>query len=301
VAQTLRHAAVASRVASVRVQREPFDLRGTRVEPFAEGSRFSKHSLWHIELELETPVSGPLLIGDGRFCGLGLMKPVRTPVGVFAFAIESGLTANPDLIRLARALRRAVMARARDVLRPYRLPPYFTGHRQDGTPARSENEPHLAFLFDPLENHLLVIAPECLDRHLRWQNQDNWATLESALHCFSELRAGPEGHLRLRPVSLDLDQHPFFAPSHVWESVVNRHAKRSTAEDTLKNDLIAECERRGLPRPEITVLNWNVQRRSGLTGRLRLSFKDSIQGPIVLGKTRHVGGGVFSATDRGET
>ena len=56
--------------------------------------------------------------------------------------------------------------------------------------------------------------------------------------------------------------------------------------------------RRGLPRPEITVLDWNAQPEVGLCGRLRLTFKDAIQGPIILGKTRHIGGGVFSAVDR---
>ena len=32
--------------------------------------------MWHAELRFPTPVAGPLLIGDGRFCGLGLMAPV---------------------------------------------------------------------------------------------------------------------------------------------------------------------------------------------------------------------------------
>lgn len=302
VAQALRHAGVGSRVESVRVQREPFDQRGARVEPFAEGTRFSKHSLWHVELELETPTSGPLVIGDGRFCGLGLIKPVRAAVGVFAFSSESGLKANPDPIRLSRSLRRAVIARTRDVLGTYRLPAYFSGHREDGSPARSEDAPHLAFLFDPLEKQLLVITPEHLDRRTRRSNEKNLATLESALQDFHELRAGADGHARIRRISLDLDRHRLFASSHVWQSItpyqVNRHARRSTAEKTLKNDLLAECERRGLPRPEITVLDWSAQPGFGLQGRARLTFNRAIQGPIILGKTRHIGGGIFAGVDK---
>ncbi|WP_197996166.1 type I-G CRISPR-associated protein Csb2 [Gimesia panareensis] len=76
IAQALRRANVAAKVSSIRLQREPFDRRGARVEQFAEGTRFSKHCLWHVELEFELPVSGPLLIGDGRFLGLGVMRPV---------------------------------------------------------------------------------------------------------------------------------------------------------------------------------------------------------------------------------
>jgi len=223
-------------------------------------------------------------------------------VDVFAFSIESGLTPNPDPIRLSRSLRRATMARIRDVLGTYHLPPYFTGHREDGAPAHSEDMPHLAFLFEPLGNQLLIITPDHLDRHTRgWRYEDNLATLESALQGFHELLAGAEGHLRIHQISVDLDRQRLFAPSHVWESVthyqVNRHARRSTAEKTLKNDLIAECERRALPRPEITVLDWCAPRQSGLQGRLRLRFKNAIKGPIILGRTRHMGGGVFSGVD----
>lgn len=304
IRHSLRHAGIRARVHSIRVQREPFDLRGTRVEPFAEGTRFSKHSLWHVRFELETPISGPLVIGDGRFCGLGLMKPVQAMVGVFAFSIESGLSANPDPFRLSRALRRAVMARTRDVLGTRRLPPYFTGHYEDGTPARSEDQPHLAFLFDPLENQLLVTTPEHVDRSNWRRIEEDLATLESALQNFHELRAGADGHLQIRRISVDLDRHRLFAPSHVWESVtpyqVNRHARRSTAQRTLENDLVAECERRGFPRAEITVLAWNAQRNSGLQGRIRLTFEHAIQGPIILGRTRHIGGGVFSAVASGK-
>lgn len=302
VRHALRHAGVGAKVRTIRVQREPFDGRGARVEPFAEGTRFSKHCLWHVELGLEHPVNGPLMIGDGRFLGLGLMRPIRSTAGVFVFAIESGSKANPEPVRLARAFRRAVMARVRDVRGTDELPAFFSGHRKDGKPARSEEEPHLAFLFDPRDNNLFVVTPDYLDRRSRRWNADHVATLELALHGFDDLRAGVDGHLRIRPVSIELDRHPLFASSPIWESLtpyhVNRHAKRSTAETTLKNDLIADCERRGLPRPDVTVLDWTAQAGLGLSGHVRLTFKHAVQGPITLGKTRHVGGGVFSVVDQ---
>ena len=303
VAQALRHAGVDARLTSLRVQREPFDLRGTRVEPFADGTRFSKHTLWHVELEFESPVAGALMIGNGRFLGLGVMKPVLPKGGVFAFSIESGLNANPDPLRLAQALRRAVMERAQSVVGCAPLPAYFSGHQPDGSFARSEEAPHLAFLFDARQHQLLVIAPEILGRHADKRNDEkstsHLATLETALEGFSELRAGRDGYLRIRPVLVDSTCHRLFAPSHVWESVtpyeVNRHARRSNAETVLKNDVMVECERRGLPRPEITILEWNAGQRTGLQGKLRLKFKDAIEGPIILGRNRHRGGGVFAS------
>lgn len=77
VCQALRHAGLRTTVKTIRLQREPFTGNGARVEPFSAGTRFAKERLWHVEVELETPVSGPLVIGDGRFLGLGLMAPMK--------------------------------------------------------------------------------------------------------------------------------------------------------------------------------------------------------------------------------
>ncbi|GAB4557451.1 MAG: type I-U CRISPR-associated protein Csb2 [Haliangiales bacterium] len=75
----LRHAGITAHLQHIAVQREPFSRRGQRAETFAAGTRFSKHGLWHVELRFETPQPGPLVIGNGRFLGLGLMAPVRAP------------------------------------------------------------------------------------------------------------------------------------------------------------------------------------------------------------------------------
>ena len=75
VRQALRHAGIETAVAAVRVQREPFRARGARAEAFARGTRFSRHRLWHVEVAFTEPRDGPVLIGDGRYLGLGLMAP----------------------------------------------------------------------------------------------------------------------------------------------------------------------------------------------------------------------------------
>ena len=75
VAQALRHAEISQRSQQIIVQREPFDEKGERVEDFAEGTRFSKHQLFHVEIEFDEPIDGPLVIGNGRFLGLGIMAP----------------------------------------------------------------------------------------------------------------------------------------------------------------------------------------------------------------------------------
>ncbi|MFZ0589937.1 MAG: type I-U CRISPR-associated protein Csb2 [Bryobacteraceae bacterium] len=77
VVQALRHAEVRLRPKVIRFQREPFEANGERVETFAEGTRFSKHRLWHVEVEFHERIPGPLVIGDGCFLGLGIMAPVQ--------------------------------------------------------------------------------------------------------------------------------------------------------------------------------------------------------------------------------
>ncbi len=77
VVQALRHAGISADVDTIRVQREPFEAHGERVEAFAPDTRFQKERLWHVELIFREPRSGLLIIGDGRYCGLGLLAPVR--------------------------------------------------------------------------------------------------------------------------------------------------------------------------------------------------------------------------------
>lgn len=77
VIQALRHAELPTGVVTIRVQREPFEANGERVETFSPGTRFSKERLWHVEVVFQEPVSGPLVIGDGRYTGLGILAPVR--------------------------------------------------------------------------------------------------------------------------------------------------------------------------------------------------------------------------------
>ncbi len=308
IRQALRHAGYEATIRSIRLQREPFTARGQMADDFATEPRFSKHCLWHVSLELNDQITGPICVGDGRFLGLGLMRPVVAVVdsdgvsasnGIFAFTVESGLLPNADPIHLARALRRAVMARVQHELGPRtRLPTFFSAHYPDGTPAKSEKTPHLSFQFDPENYRLLVIAPQFLHRNSSHQFPKNLDMLETALTDFRELRAGKAGCLRLQLASVDSSDTRLFGPSQDWKSVtpysVNRHAKHATVKETLCRDVLAECEGRGFPRPQAIALDWLAQSGKSLSGHIRLTFKQLVSGPIILGRTRHLGGGLFA-------
>jgi len=84
VAQALRHAGLRARLVSVKLQREPFQRNGALAQEFASGTRFLPARLWHLELTLDRKISGPVVIGDGRFLGLGVMMPVKQIPGPHA-------------------------------------------------------------------------------------------------------------------------------------------------------------------------------------------------------------------------
>jgi CRISPR-associated protein Csb2 len=302
VRQALRHVGSDAMLAKVRVQREPFDTRGLKAETFAEGTRFEKRRLWHVEIEFAAPARGPLVIGDGRYLGLGLMAPVQRAVGVWGFHIlaEPWGQVQPEV--LTRALRRAVMARVQDALGEAEpLPLYFTGHELDGAAARRGSHAHIAFVADLPRKRLLVIAPHIVERRLPSREEKSHAsTLDEALAGLVHLRAA--GRLySLAPMSVDLQDDPLFAPATRWESGTpyrpTRHAKDSSAGEVLAIDVRTELGRRNVPLPEtIEVLQTHKGPHGGLSGCLRLTFKVAVPGPLLLGRTLHFGGGLFAAS-----
>lgn len=295
----LRHANIRAHALSVRVQREPFEARGAHAESFAQGTRFSKHQLWHIEVTLDKATQGPLVIGDGRFLGLGVMAPVQEPSsGIWAFQVSHGLSTQAKPEELARALRRALMARAQSILGPRAaLPALVSGHTEDSGPLRDQG--HIAVQFDPSTQTLLVLGPHVLEHRAPYRTEkDALLLLERALDGFAELRAGSSGLLRLTAYPLDAATHPFFAPSRYWSSVtpyvVTRHANSGDAKAAIKLDVLAECERRTLPEPTKVMVNGvRGVPGVGLTAHLQLEFAVAVPGPLLLGKTRHLGGGAF--------
>lgn len=301
VIQALRHAGVSAPVDTIRVQREPFDAAGARVEPFADGTRFEKERLWHVEIAFGAQVEGPLMIGDGRFLGLGLMAPAADIVpGMHAFTIVDGLNGKPEPLDVARSLRRAVMARVQAVIgeREQRVP-FFSGHEQDGAPLRRIQSSHLAFAFEPQSRLLLVLAPHVVERRSPTdQERKSLRTLDVALQGLRELRAGHAGRLTLSPRRTgDGGDDAILGCSLVWESitayVVTRHATGVGAAEALAADARAECRRLRLPEPKVESCNVRGMPGIGLTGDVRLTFGQSVLGPILLGRTRYFGGGLF--------
>jgi CRISPR-associated protein Csb2 len=297
VLQGLRHAGMREAVKTVRVQKEPFQANGRRVEEFADGTRFEKHRLWHVEIEFCAPVEGPLTIGDGRFLGLGVMAPTTRAMGVFVFSVESGLVGDAEPERLTQALRRAVMARAQELI-PGTLPTFFSGHEANGSPARGKKSSHLAFAFDRPRARLLVLAPHVLDRRPPTPEEDkHLAILEGAILALRELRAGEAGLLLLSPATLEVEKDPLFAPARLWRTQtpyqVTRHLRVEDARKALATDLQAQLRLHGFGETRVAAVQCQGIRGRGLEGTATVEFDVAVAGPLLLGRNRYLGGGLF--------
>lgn len=307
VVQALRHASIGARPTDIRVQREPFQRRGVRAELFARGSRFSKHALWHVQLKFRETVSGPVVIGDGRFCGLGLMEPVTSYSDVFFFRVDGRRSiVAEDRPVLVRCLRRALMSLARDDAG--RVGRLFSGHEWDG---RSDSAGHHAHVFlaadgesgdDGSITRLIVAAPWSADRRAKSRQRSQRRFFDEVVGRLTELRTDRLGRfdsLVAQPVN---DGDPLIGPATLWIGktpyIATRNLKiRDDPLAVVKTDVIMECRRRGLPAPaEVDVLDVKSGPRGGWPAAiLKLRFSTAVRGPVLLGRDSHAGGGLFHA------
>ena len=303
--QALRHTGIRARPTDILVRKEPLHRRGVRAEKFADGSRFSKHVLWHAELRFSELIPGPLVVGNGRFCGLGLLEPVSQHIDVVSFDFRGAQPIAPeDRGAFIGYLRRALMALSRD--ESGRVGRLFSGHEPDG---RSDSAGHHAHVFltadsingDGWIDRLIVAAPWACD-HRSKANPKNRHLFEEVVRNLSVLRAGRFGrfdNLIWEPVQ---EGDPILGPAKVWIGrtpyrATRNFRKRDEPVAVVKADVVAECVRRGLPVPtEIEVLSVTAGPRGGQpTAQLKIRFAIAVRGPLLLGRDSHAGGGLFHA------
>lgn len=302
VMQALRHTGVTGPVESVRVQREPFHSKGARAEAFAVGPRFPKERLWHVEVTFSESHLGPLIIGDGRYLGLGVMAPASAaPREVFAFDIPPKNRPPVGQLRpFLRAVRRALMALDRDHGGSGEVSRLFSGHEPDGSPARSELHEHifLAAVGDDRElSKLYVFAPQLVDRRSR-STREQQRRFETVVGQLQTLRAGKLGLIELIVATAPGETDPLAGKSARWKSATpyrpTLHLKpKHEIEEFLASDIIKECMRRGMPKPQVGIVACEVAPRQQLFAELELSFRSPIKGPVILGRDSHLGSGLF--------
>jgi CRISPR-associated protein Csb2 len=304
VAAALRHAGLEWRGIEIRVQREPLRRTGARADAFHADRFVGK--LRHVEIVFPEPVSGLLMVGDGRYLGLGLMAPqrdTRPDVAVFAVPTEAGITVAEGPA-LAHAARRALMSLARSA--KGEVPPLFSGHEDNGGRAASGQHRHIFIAADDNDgdgriDRLIVATPWACDHSLK-PDRNEHRRFEAVVSKLDTLRAGRLGVIALgRPIGLSSGD-ALAGPAYLWESrtlyQTTRHAgRRKDVAAALIHDVSAECSRRGLPMPiEVEILDYaSVPNGGGVKARARLRFAIAIEGPLLLGRDSHRGGGLFHA------
>lgn len=299
VLQALRQAKVKGAPVQIDVQREPWEKRGKRAEVFAEGTRFEKEKAWHVRITFAHPVTGPVALGDGRFAGLGLMTPplrertAKRIAGndVIVLRIDAGLAENASSTGIADAFRRALMARTQERLGNKPLPAWLTGHLSNGDVVRDERG-RLRLIADLERQRLLTLVPMS-SMGERAEQRDE---VIAALSTMRELKAGAGGRLLLRRVALE-EHDVLFASGRRWTSVndylVNRHDHGRNLHTLIVNDVRAACARQRLPMPDVDVLSTSVVKGAGIFAMLKLKFAVDVVGPILIGRNRMLGGGLF--------
>lgn len=298
--QALRHAGHLQGVTGLRVQRDPWSRHGERAERFAEGTRFAPTRLWHAEIRFAAPVTGPLVVGDGRYLGLGLLAPVPESLpDSMSYAIDPATRPPADEAgAVVEAMRRALMSLARND-ESGAVAPLFSGHENGPGPARSGQHRHLFLTAEDCDgdgrlDRLTAWAPWRVDRSWLPSTAERraFAHVTSAL---TVLRAGRVGvlHLTRCPTNATGIQ----PSARIWVShtpyLPTRYPKRKTTAATeIAEDLRLECHRRGIPVPEAEVTRF-LSSDGDLAVEARLTFAIAVSGPILLGRNAHAGGGLF--------
>ena len=308
VLDALRHADVHEKVDRIVVQRSATDRCEMNAQAFADHCRFERRTLWHVSFACHEGLEGPLVLGDGRYVGLGLMRPVLESPSILEFSITDGLNESTAPKPVAIAARRAMMARVQAQMRSdARLPTYVSGHRADGRPAGGNGRhEHIAVVADLPRRRILFMAPSEIDRR-----NTSWSQLAAvhahtatALRGMDILHTREGDRLKLRTTQSDPETDPLFRPSRTWQSVtpyyVTRHHKRMTPTDAVKRDVRDELARCGWPRvstDQIEILETNTGIKGALSAQVRITFQRAEPGPLLIGRTAHKGGGLLAGTD----
>lgn len=310
---SLRHAGINTSVESIHVQKEPFLKKGKRADHFGTPSRFEDRWRYHVQIVFTDPYAGPLLLGDGRFLGLGLFAPERTmarDIFIFQLSPETNYP-NEQADKLLRSTRRALMALARDKSKERKtIPKLFSGHEKDGSPSNaSGRHEHLFFAaydtnHDGLVEQVIVLAPWLCDRSATPSNRER-RLFEDIVSTLEWVRVPESGRVHLKPLSGNEQQCPLLHHTRAWISETpyspTRHPKRGREPEGIKQDIRLECQRRGLPIPEVEILHHEQGPKGGRpVAWLKLHFSTSVPGPILLGRGSHYGAGLFEPDTTGD-
>ena len=270
-------------------------------------------SLWYAEIEFRSPVSGPLLLGSDTRRGNGLLAPALLPEVAY-YKVVGSCPPVERTVKVAGAVRAAVMSQAGRLYRGGRLPQSLSGHDDAGKPLRTGHA-HAFWLpvdndGDGLIDHIVVYAKYGLEPSTRRAFQ---ATTDVRDRHTSVVRIRFDGFHR----AADMGKRcVLFKESKIWTTATpyytSWHTKKNFGVlEQIEKELNENHHYRNAVRVEheagavIRVGSHHMQARAfdaarhgkarphGAASRVKISFGAPFRGPLLLGNNSHFGLGIF--------
>lgn len=270
-------------------------------------------NLWYAEIELRSPVGGPLVLGRGTARGLGLLAPAMLP-DVAYYAVVGRRPPVTKTVKIADAVRTAVMSQAGRLRRDRYVPQSLSGHDARGRPLRTDHS-HASWLpvdndGDGLIDHVAVYAKNGFEPSTR-----------RAFAAATEVRSRRNHLISLRFVGLydseDMATRcPLFGEGDTWTSSTPYYPPwHSKANFGTTEQIKRELQSRRMPLAQrISHNDGAVVRADASTVPARLFesirsgrnpphgvgrymtviFGRCVKGPVLLGANSHFGLGAFA-------
>ena len=298
ILDALKREGIEKKVTFLGFQKNPY--WGTHHEGlYRQGSTYA-------EVEFESEIDGPFMLGDDQEHGYGLFAPKMVP-DVAYFKVIGRRPPSSEAIAIGNLMRRAAMSKMRSLRLP--IPEYISGHDNRRNPLR-EGHKHAFWLpFDSDQDgfidHIAVYAKNGFDHVVR-------DALNRIVNVYDgkdlDVNVVPAGFHNRKAIAKEcplFGKHkvwraatPYFMPWHTKSNFQrdaqlkreckNRHYQNITVSDT-KIKIASRC----LSAKSFQTDHGNQKpiRRTGET--VVLSFEEAVRGPIALGFGCHFGLGMF--------
>ena len=295
-------------VMAIRVDKVP-DWRGLDKLPRGAG-------LWYAEIELRSPVSGPLVLGRGTDEGLGLLAPALLP-DVAYYAVVGSRPPVTKTVWIADAVRTAVMSQAGQLRRDRYVPQSLSGHDDRGRPLHADHA-HASWLpvdndGDGLIDHVAVYAKGGFEPSM-WR----------AFAAVTDVHDKRSLIVRLRFAGLHHREDiagrcPLFGRADAWTSSTPYYPPwHSKTNFGVTEQIKRELQKRRMPFAKHVACKDTAEIRTkagavptrlfkaaragrapphGVGRRVTVFFEGDVRGPVLLGANSHFGLGTFAPDD----
>ena len=298
ILDALRREGIEKRVTFLNFQKDPY--WGThRKGLYSQSSTYA-------EVEFESEIDGPFMLGNDQEHGYGLFAPKRVP-DVAYFKVVGKRPPSSEAITIGNLMRRAAMSKMRSLRLP--IPEYISGHDSRRNPLRKDHKHAFWLPFDSDQDgfidHIAVYVKNGFDHAVRDALNRIVKIYDGKDLDVSVIPAGFHNREAIAKECSLFDKHkvwraatPYFMPWHTKSSFkrdaqLKKECKNRHYKNISVNDAKIKLASRYLSVKSFQTDHGNQKpiNRTGET--VMLSFEEAVRGPIALGFGCHFGLGMF--------